>query len=227
MSRFQTFFTRKSKMAALPFLLVIGLSSFSSCYAFADSQSFDACIASIHVPPDDQVYANLAVAKYNKVHMTCPINVRKQRAAKIYILHGKDICERAELFGYSVVSHKLVTDIEARRMYGECSGVIHWIDKPSHSGHTTTYAWYAAFPDQLDRERKMGALFPKLTGKIISSGLPILQFVSENNVFCFEMDSDYGKDPLATVQTLGINIPPWVHQIRYQNKSCNALFHSK
>jgi hypothetical protein len=172
------------------------------------------------------VYVKLAEAKYDKIHMTCPINVRKQRTAKIYILHGKDICGRAKLFDYSVISHKLVTDAYARRAYGECSGIIQSSNKPSRPNHTTTYAWYAALPDRLDRERKMGALFPKLTGRIISSGLPVLQFMSENNIFCFEMDSGYDKDPLAAVRTLGIEIPPWVHQIRYQNKSCNALFHT-
>lgn len=219
----QRIFMKNSKVTLL-LLLIICLSLFSSRYASAREQLLDACVASIRVPSDNHV--KLAEAKYDKIHMTCPINVKKENTAKIYILHGKDICGRTKLFDYSVISHKLVTDAYARSMYDECSGVIHSSNKLPRPNHTTTYAWYAALPDQSDRERRMSTLFPKLTGRIISSGLPVLQFVSENNIFCFEMDGGYDKDPLAAVRTLGIEIPPWVRQIRYQNKSCNALFHT-
>ena len=34
-----------------------------------------ACYATIRVPADDSVYSNLAILTYNKVHMTCPLNV--------------------------------------------------------------------------------------------------------------------------------------------------------
>jgi uncharacterized protein with FMN-binding domain len=215
-------------VALVSFVLVAAGFSLA-CYAAsqhsAEQKSTDACIASVRVPANDGVYANLAVAQYYKIHMTCPINVKEQRIAIIYILHGREVCNSTNLFGFPVVSRKIVTDREARKAYGECSGVVHLKQRTSKSRSVVTYAWYAALSNASDREHEMDAIFPKLTGRVISSGLPILQFLSLNNIFCFEVDAGYNKNPLEMAHTVGIAIPPSIHQTRYLNTSCEELFH--
>lgn len=188
----------------------------------------DACSVKVRIPQDDSVYSNLVVLKYNKLHMTCPVNVRRQSTAKIYILRARDICSKSTLFGYPVISRQLLTDDEARRSYNQCSGVIPVLgDHKYKSRRIVTYLWNSQLPKEPGREREMNALFGKVVGGLMTSGLPVTSFYSVNDVFCFELDAAFNRDPLTALRSIGIKVPDSVRQTQRPKASCRELFHVK
>src|SRR5437870_734597 len=82
-----------------------------------------ACVAQIKIPKDDRVYNVLATTLEGRVHLTCPVNVKKEDMATIYVLNENGLCSHNTLFGYSIVSRKIVTGADAARLYNLCSGV--------------------------------------------------------------------------------------------------------
>jgi len=195
------------------------------CYAsIADKIDSDkACVVTVQVAQNNEVYRNLAVLKYGKMHMTCPVNVATKKTATIYILHEGGVCLRGHLFGYTVLSRKMLTNANARVLYDQCSGVIRLNNRTINLSHTVAYLWRSALPKASERQQEMDAIFGRLVGGIISSGLPILKFDNLNNAFCFEVDAEFKKDLMAAIRDIGVAVPASIQQTRYFHSSCDAL----
>jgi hypothetical protein len=184
-----------------------------------------ACYATIRVPADDSVYSSLAILKFNKVHMTCPLNARNQNRAEVFILGASDLCGSDMLFGYPVISRSTLTDAKARRSYAECSGVIPGTSHKPRSDNVVTYLWNSQLPAEAERESEMNTLFGRVTGAVIASGLPVLSFHSRDDIFCFEMDAGFDQDPLTAIRGIGVKVPDSIRQTRPAESSCAEVFH--
>jgi hypothetical protein len=190
-----------------------------------EASSGNACVITIAVPSDESVYATLAMEKYGKVHMTCPVNVYEERQANIYILNGQEICNEVKLFGFPIIARKRLTDMAAKRSYDECSGVIQLKGRVSRP--TIVYSWTSALLNASSRQNQMNSIFGRVAGGLISSGLPVRKFVSVNSVFCFEVDPTFGKDPLTAIRGIGVRLPTSIRQSRQLNKSCDDFLNRK
>ena len=198
----------------------------STMSAGGTENAADSCVARIKVPRDDRVYSVLANPTYGKVHLTCPINVKKQDEATIYILDEGGLCSRDMLFGYPVISHQLVSRVEANNMYNDCSGVTpsaRQVLAGAGTGRTLTYTWSQSEP-ALQGQASIEAIFGRVAGGVAASGLPISKFVDQNHIFCFEIDADYGKDPLTAIEGIGVPVPDSIRQTLRSDISCDGVF---
>ncbi len=187
----------------------------------------EACAVSIRVPASDDVYKTLAILKYRKLHLTCPVNVRNEHVAKIVILNGADLCERQNLYGYPVISRKPLSNSQAKKLYAECSRTNVWDGNKFEPAKTDVYIWYYADRNVTVRAHEMESLFGKVAGRLASSGLPVFNFLDTDDMFCFEVDTGYDRDMISSIRDLGIPVPSLVRQIKHANTTCMKMFMPK
>lgn len=199
---------------------------FGSAAAGGAAAPLDSCSLIVEVPQDGTVYAHLAVAWSNRVHLTCPINTHKQNHANIFVLRAVEICSGSTLFGYPVIARHMLTEEAAQQSYGICSGVVFRGRHETKTTQRTTYIWTSTLKTEEMRDRQLQQLFGKVSGGLISSGLPVDNFVSANGALCFEVDDEYPTDPLTAVRNIGVDVPSSIRQTNQPNSSCWTLLHA-
>jgi hypothetical protein len=155
--------------------------------------------------------------------MTCPINVKTQDEARIFILQAGHLCKDSKPFGYPAISYQPIPAATAKRQYQQCSGVIPHGQREKTQSHVATYLWHSSLENERDRDRIMQSLFGRVAGGLIASGLPVETFLSVNNVFCFEVDAAFDKDPLMAIKDINVSVPASIRQVARPNATCSDL----
>lgn len=193
------------------------------CMATNVSFAGGSCSAVLSIPKSHSVYRDLAMQSPGRIHLTCPVNVESEREATIFVLNDSTACGAKTLLGFSVLSHQVMTTAEANDAYGGCSGVIRFQDRQAPNRSSVTYLWDFKLVNDGRHKYEPVGLYGRISGVLISSGLPIHKFVSSNGIYCFEVDIGFHEDPLSAILALGVKLPPAIHQSRFLKQKCSNL----
>ena len=182
--------------------------------------SADACAVVLKTPDRNAAYRNLVLPQDGLVHLTCPISQSGDAVAKVFILGGAEYCKSTKMFGFTVLSRKILPNKSANRQYSQCSGVMRVEGSRSIWKPTINYLWYSTKSSDVERLEEMHNIFGRLIGGLEASGLPIVNFGNRNGIFCFEVDAHYKPDLLRSVRDIGIPVPATVQEKRFTALSC-------